>query len=93
MPPPTAALMDLRAALARLPARRREAMVLFYIGDLSIHGMQLCHFLITKKDGTSEELGDLTLSFGADTRDLTFEVPVAFEDLEDFDLSCGPLDE
>ena len=56
-------------------------------------GIQLCHFLITKKDGTSEELGDFTLSFGADTRDLTFEVPVAFEDLEDFDLSCGPLDE
>ena len=29
-------LLDLRAALARVPTRRRQALILFYIGDLSI---------------------------------------------------------
>lgn len=57
MPPPTAALMDLRAALARLPARRREAMVLFYIGDLSIQA-------VAEVMGTSEGTVKAHLSQG-----------------------------
>ena len=31
-----APVLDLRSALGRLPARRRQALVLFYIGDLSV---------------------------------------------------------
>ena len=34
---PSAAAVDLQRALRRLPARQREALVLFYVGDLPVH--------------------------------------------------------
>ncbi len=36
---PSASLMDLRRALRTLPPRRREALVLFYLGDLPVSGV------------------------------------------------------
>jgi RNA polymerase sigma-70 factor (ECF subfamily) len=34
---PTADAIDLQRALQRLPRRQREALVLFYVGDLTVH--------------------------------------------------------
>ena len=36
---PTADAVDLQRALRRLPRRQREAIVLFYVADLSTHGV------------------------------------------------------
>jgi RNA polymerase sigma-70 factor (ECF subfamily) len=38
-PGPTGGAIDLQRALRRLPARQREALVLFYIGDLTVHAV------------------------------------------------------
>ena len=37
VPPPTGNAVDLRNALRLLPQRQREAVVLFYVGDLPVH--------------------------------------------------------
>lgn len=36
---PTATAVDLQRALRRLPPRQREALVLFYVGDLSVQAV------------------------------------------------------
>ena len=33
------AAIEMREALAQLPARQREAMTLFYVGDLTVHAI------------------------------------------------------
>lgn len=36
---PAAAAVDLQRALRRIPARQRKAIVLYYVGDLSVHSV------------------------------------------------------
>jgi RNA polymerase sigma-70 factor (ECF subfamily) len=37
--PPTRESIELREALAKLPLRQRQAVTLFYVGDLPIHSI------------------------------------------------------